>query len=230
MLTRMIPALAVAYWTSSHSYEFGLHIPTRSPTSRPTSSSPRATTSTASLNWAYVNRTPLVPRHQRLVVRVPVDGPLEVRTDRLPEQRNGRPAVGIGQIHLATPCVGALNAVSHCVREISPRRRAPSAAVGATIRATPHAPSIGVPMMPISARNVPVTVCRPEQATDPERSFCAPRLGRWPVPGRRSARMTCPPPRRSGYAFMDAIGRQRGLMAGAVGRGGKAVLTRGTGR
>ena len=54
MLTRMIPALAVAYWTSAHSAQFGLQIPTRSPASIPAAMKARAARSTASPNWAYV--------------------------------------------------------------------------------------------------------------------------------------------------------------------------------
>ena len=54
MLTRMIPALAVAYWTSAHSAQFGLQIPTRSPGSIPAAISARAQRSTASPNCAYV--------------------------------------------------------------------------------------------------------------------------------------------------------------------------------
>src|SRR5437588_207424 len=42
MLTRITPTLAVAYCTSTHSALLGLHIPTRSPGSRPRSSRPRA--------------------------------------------------------------------------------------------------------------------------------------------------------------------------------------------
>ena len=54
MLTRMIPAFAVAYWTSAHSAQFGLQIPTRSPGSMPAAMNARAQRSTASPNCEYV--------------------------------------------------------------------------------------------------------------------------------------------------------------------------------
>ena len=60
MLTRITPALAVAYWVSTHSARFGLHTPTRSPLRRPAASIPPASRSTASPNCAYVYRTPWV--------------------------------------------------------------------------------------------------------------------------------------------------------------------------
>src|SRR5436309_153423 len=42
MFTRMIPAFAVAYWSSTHSAQLGAQMPTRSPASMPAAISPRA--------------------------------------------------------------------------------------------------------------------------------------------------------------------------------------------
>ncbi len=42
MLTRIAPTLAVAYWMSTHSAQFGAQMPTRSPLAMPAPSSPRA--------------------------------------------------------------------------------------------------------------------------------------------------------------------------------------------
>ena len=50
MFTRITPTLAVAYWSHTHSAQFGLQIPTRSPTCRPRRSRPMASLSTDRLN------------------------------------------------------------------------------------------------------------------------------------------------------------------------------------
>ena len=51
-VTSTAPIRAVAYWTSTHSAQFGAQIPTRSPFSTPRATSPRATRSVASLSSA----------------------------------------------------------------------------------------------------------------------------------------------------------------------------------
>src|SRR5450759_174287 len=56
MLTRIAPIAAVAYWTTTHSYRLGDHIPTRSPFLTPRAMRPRATTSHASTSSRYVER------------------------------------------------------------------------------------------------------------------------------------------------------------------------------
>src|SRR5438045_1139445 len=58
MFTRITPALAVANWSISHSTQFGLQMPRRSPGSRPAAISARASRSTPSFSSAYVKLTP----------------------------------------------------------------------------------------------------------------------------------------------------------------------------
>ena len=52
MFTSTTPALAVAYWSSTHSAQFGDQMPTRSPASMPAPISPRARVSVSASNWA----------------------------------------------------------------------------------------------------------------------------------------------------------------------------------
>ena len=49
----------MAYWASAHSAQFGAQIPTRSPSSRPAATSPRASASTSRSSSAQVQRRPL---------------------------------------------------------------------------------------------------------------------------------------------------------------------------
>ena len=59
MLTRIAPTLAVAYWVSTHSAQFGAQMPTRSPLPMPAPTSPRASRSTSAPSSAYVIRMPV---------------------------------------------------------------------------------------------------------------------------------------------------------------------------
>ena len=59
MLTRTAPILAVAYWVSVHSAQFGDQIPTRSPLPMPARTSPIASASTSASSSAQVQRRPL---------------------------------------------------------------------------------------------------------------------------------------------------------------------------
>jgi hypothetical protein len=59
MFTRIAPTAAVAYCVIVHSAQFGAQIPTRSPFPIPRPISPRANSSTAAPNSAYVHRRPL---------------------------------------------------------------------------------------------------------------------------------------------------------------------------
>ena len=52
MFTSTIPAFAVAYWSSTHSAQFGAQMPTRSPASMPAAISPRARASVSASNRA----------------------------------------------------------------------------------------------------------------------------------------------------------------------------------
>ena len=52
MFTSTAPAFALAYWSSTHSAQFGDQIPTRSPVSMPWAISPRASVSVPESNWA----------------------------------------------------------------------------------------------------------------------------------------------------------------------------------
>src|SRR5690606_13026618 len=58
MLTMIAPMRAVAYCTKTHSGQLTAQMPTRSPVVTPLASSPRATSSTAAPNSAYVQRRP----------------------------------------------------------------------------------------------------------------------------------------------------------------------------
>ena len=52
MLTRITPALAVAYCSSTHSGQFGAQMPTRSPAFIPAAIRPRASVSVSASNPA----------------------------------------------------------------------------------------------------------------------------------------------------------------------------------
>ena len=52
MFTSTTPALAVAYWSSTHSAQFGDQMPTRSPAAIPVAIRPRASVSVSASNWA----------------------------------------------------------------------------------------------------------------------------------------------------------------------------------
>ena len=52
MLTRIAPILAVAYWVSTHSAQFGAQMPTRSPTVIAGASRPSASASTSAASSA----------------------------------------------------------------------------------------------------------------------------------------------------------------------------------
>ena len=97
MLTRITPALAVAYWVSAHSARFGLHTPTRSPLRRPAASIPPASRSTASPNSRIGVAHTVAAVDERLGVGDAGDRPLEVVPDRLPEQWIRASAVCVGQ-------------------------------------------------------------------------------------------------------------------------------------
>src|SRR5687767_1706795 len=58
MLTRTMPAFAVANCVSAHSAQFGAQMPTRSPTSSPAVMNARASRSAVASSSAYVMRVP----------------------------------------------------------------------------------------------------------------------------------------------------------------------------
>ena len=58
MFTSTAPTFAVAYWTRTHSAQFGAQMPTRSPASIPAASRPRASRFTAASSSAYDIRIP----------------------------------------------------------------------------------------------------------------------------------------------------------------------------
>ena len=87
MLTRMIPALAVAYWTSAHSAQLGLQMPTRSPglDAGGDERSRGAIDGLAELRVRVAEV--LVDRDERLALPEPRDRAVEVVTDRVAQQR-----------------------------------------------------------------------------------------------------------------------------------------------
>ena len=99
MLTRMIPAFAVAYWTSAHSAQFGLQMPTRSPGSTPAAierpGAPVHGLTELRVGVAEV----LVDGDERLAVAEPRDGAVQVVADRVAQQRRGRRSRCVRQLH-----------------------------------------------------------------------------------------------------------------------------------
>ena len=89
MSTRITPAFAVAYCTSTHCAQFGDQIPTRSPLSSPAAHQPACerVNLRRRIRRRYSARI-LMEGDERLLVRHPAgDGRLEARADRLAEQR-----------------------------------------------------------------------------------------------------------------------------------------------
>ena len=102
MLTRMIPAFAVAYWTSAHSAQFGLQIPTRSPGSIPAAMSARARAVHGLAELRVRVAQVLVDGDERLAVAEPRDRAVEVVADRVAQQRRGRRPGCVRQLHHAS--------------------------------------------------------------------------------------------------------------------------------
>src|SRR5450755_1940460 len=90
MLTRIAPILAVPYWSSTHSAQFGAQMPTRSPASMPAATRPSATASVSASSPAYV--------HQGLAGGMGSRHAPQVGTDRLAEQGSGRRSVAVRRL------------------------------------------------------------------------------------------------------------------------------------
>ena len=103
MLTRMIPALAVAYWTSAHSAQFGLQMPTRSPGSIPAAMNARARAIDRLAELRVRVAEVLVDRDERLAVAEPLDRAVEVVADRVAQQRRGRRPGCVRRLHAGPP-------------------------------------------------------------------------------------------------------------------------------
>ena len=96
MLTRIAPSFAVAYWTNTHSAQFGAQMPTRSPLPTPSASRPSAHGVDLGDELRVAEAAAGGALDQRLVVAHPRRRPVEVRPDRVAEQRDrgGPAAVG----------------------------------------------------------------------------------------------------------------------------------------
>jgi hypothetical protein len=94
----MIPALAVAYWVSTHSAQLGAQMPTRSPLRGPAPRSPRERVHLRV--QLLVGQPDVLESHdERLTVAEPRDGAFEVLADRLADQRLGGDAGRVGPSH-----------------------------------------------------------------------------------------------------------------------------------
>src|SRR5579871_4341399 len=107
MLTRIAPILAVAYWVSTHSAQFGAQMPTRSPLPMPASSSPGQRVHVC----GELGVAP--PPHgvrvrsvdERLALAEGGHRGIEVRADGVAEQRRHGRSGGVAQIpgHACSP-------------------------------------------------------------------------------------------------------------------------------
>ena len=138
MLTSTAPIFAVAYCTSTHSAQFGAQMPTRSPLLDAQGEQPAGHPVDVAVQLGVGPAAAARAVDQRLPVAEPGHGALQVRPDRVAEQRELGGAAGVGRgAEGSRPCRSSCSGRAGSARASAGRRLLSGTYQGARRRLTP---------------------------------------------------------------------------------------------